>query len=292
MTINPEGSFNRLPFYLASLYREYPSDWWFHRVLFLFAPRRYRQQGVGRWWRTVHNVVVQQRARVHAAEEYFTRSGEGFHSGKKASSFSRVRGYAPVYWIGKWSSGNIGGTFKNPSRFVEEFIAGIFDETLRTSYIPLLLLSVSLSFSLSHSLLIPSFTWSRILKFYGIRQSALSSDLITFNLTAGYWLFYPSACTCTCTIYACNVVPRVESNLSFGQGKVCANVNRGSKESCFWREKLIKESARKLKTVEYCCVRCRFVFLKVGNLFHQDHLFFEVLQPVYLLVLCTKRTAV
>lgn len=43
---------------------------------------RFWQQGVGCWWTTVHNVIVQQRAGIHAAEEYFTRGWQGFHSGK------------------------------------------------------------------------------------------------------------------------------------------------------------------------------------------------------------------
>lgn len=44
---------------------------------------RFRQQDVRCWWTTVYNVIVQQRTRIHAAKEYFTRGWQGFHSGKR-----------------------------------------------------------------------------------------------------------------------------------------------------------------------------------------------------------------
>lgn len=52
---------------------------------------RFRQQDVRCWWTTVYNVIVQQRTRIHAAKEYFTRGWQGFHSGKRKKKKKRER---------------------------------------------------------------------------------------------------------------------------------------------------------------------------------------------------------
>lgn len=166
---------------------------------------RFRQQDVRCWWTTVYNVIVQQRTRIHAAKEYFTRGWQGFHSGKRKKKKRKEkekrekknrdkphilayiqqdiykRGH--VYWIGKWSGWNIGGTFKNPSRFVEGFIREIFDGTL-SNFIYSILDPLQPP-SPSH----PPPSW---LAFPPRDHRARSSDLITFNPTASHWSFSDS----------------------------------------------------------------------------------------------------